>query len=164
MTFHAGFLPHEESDPAFAKLLGRLAPIADLFAAKKMTIGLRNRPGEGGHPRGVPRQSSTAPNVGVNFDPANMILYDKGDPIDALRTLGPWVQAVSPQGRRAHQDARHLGRGSRGSARGRWTGALLPRHRRELGFTGDLCIEREAGNQRAADIRTAREYVETLVV
>ena len=28
------------------------------------------------------------PNVGVNFDPANMILYDKGDPLDALRALG----------------------------------------------------------------------------
>ena len=32
----------------------------------------------------------------------------------------------------------------------------------EVGYTGDLCIEREAGNQRVADIRTAREYVTAL--
>jgi len=30
--------------------------------------------------------------VAVNFDPANMILYDKGDPIEAVRTLGPWIK------------------------------------------------------------------------
>ena len=32
--------------------------------------------------------------MGVNFDPANMLLYDKGDPIEALRLLGPWVRQV----------------------------------------------------------------------
>jgi len=41
VTFHAGFLPHEESDPSFAKLLGRLRQVADLFAGKKMTVGSR---------------------------------------------------------------------------------------------------------------------------
>ena len=32
------------------------------------------------------------PSVAVNFDPANMILYDKGDPIEAVRTLSPWIR------------------------------------------------------------------------
>jgi hypothetical protein len=32
------------------------------------------------------------PAVAVNFDPANMILYDKGDPIEALRVLSPWIR------------------------------------------------------------------------
>ena len=32
------------------------------------------------------------PNVAVNFDPANMILYENGDPIEALRLVGPWVR------------------------------------------------------------------------
>ena len=34
------------------------------------------------------------PALGVNFDPANMILYGKGDPILALETLSPWVKHV----------------------------------------------------------------------
>ena len=32
--------------------------------------------------------------MGVNFDPANMILYDKGDPIAALRVVGPWIRSL----------------------------------------------------------------------
>src|SRR6185436_2542677 len=34
VTFHAGFLPHEESDPGFKKLIERIGRVADLFAAK----------------------------------------------------------------------------------------------------------------------------------
>jgi sugar phosphate isomerase/epimerase len=34
---------------------------------------------------------------------------------------------------------------------------------RELGFPGWLCIEREAGTQRAADIRAARAHVESVL-
>ena len=34
------------------------------------------------------------PNIGVNFDPANMILYDKGDPVKALHVLAPWMRQV----------------------------------------------------------------------
>ena len=38
VTFHAGFLPLDESDPSFAKLLGRLRQVADLFAANRSAI------------------------------------------------------------------------------------------------------------------------------
>jgi len=99
--------------------------------------------------------------VGVNFDPANMILYDKGDPIEALRTLGPWIRQV------------HIKDATRTKIPGTWgeevvagTGevdwpaffAALD----QVGFKGDFCIEREAGNQRVADIRAARELIENL--
>src|SRR4029077_20062413 len=40
VTFHAGFLPHEESDPGFAKMMTRLAAVADVFAAQKIALGL----------------------------------------------------------------------------------------------------------------------------
>ena len=39
ITFHAGFLPHEESDPGFAKLLGRITQIADVFDANGIELG-----------------------------------------------------------------------------------------------------------------------------
>jgi len=99
------------------------------------------------------------PTLSVNFDPANMVLYDKGDPIEALRTLGPWIGQV------------HVKDGIRTNVSGEWgeevvvgTGdvdwqaffAAL----QDVGFTGDLCIEREAGTTRAADIAAARELVE----
>ena len=34
------------------------------------------------------------PALAVNLDPANMILYDKGDPVAAVHTLAPWIKHV----------------------------------------------------------------------
>ncbi len=158
VSFHAGFLPHEESDPAFAKMLGRLAAVADVFAQKKIVLGLET----GQETAPVLLQllrKLDRPDVGVNFDPANMILYDKGNPIEALQLLGPWVRQV------------HIKDARRTRAPGTWgeevvvgTGevdwpaffAVL----RENRYQGDFVIEREAGNQRVADIRAARAVVE----
>jgi sugar phosphate isomerase/epimerase len=160
VTFHAGFLPHEESDPSFAKLLARLRQIADLFAARKMTIGLETGQEAAATMAGF-LEKLARPNVGVNFDPANMILYDKGDPVVALRTLGPWLTQC------------HLKDAIRTKTPGTWgeevrlgTGQVdwkaFFQTLATVGFKGNLCIEREAGSQRVADIRAAREYVEKL--
>src|ERR1044071_9761150 len=40
VTFHAGFLPHNETDPGFAKMLSRLREVADLFRAAGIVLGL----------------------------------------------------------------------------------------------------------------------------
>ncbi|MCL4180024.1 MAG: TIM barrel protein, partial [Verrucomicrobia bacterium] len=91
VAFHAGFLPHDENDPALPKLRDRLARIADLFGGLGIEVGF-----ETGQEDAVTLRTFleklNRPNVGVNFDPANMILYDKGDPTQALRTLGPWLK------------------------------------------------------------------------
>ncbi len=161
VTFHAGFLPHEESDPSFAKLLARLRQIADLFAAKKMAIGLETGQ-EVASTMAAFLKTLDRANVGVNFDPANMILYDKGDPVAALRTLGPWLKQC------------HLKDAVRTKTPGTWgeevrlgTGQVdwkaFFRTLGEVGYKGNLCIEREAGDARVADIRAAREYVEKLL-
>ena len=91
VTFHAGFVPHEESDPTFAKLLDRVRQIADVFAAKKITIGLETGQ-EAADAMAAFQKKLDRQNVGVNLDPANLILYDKDDPVAAVRTLGPWVR------------------------------------------------------------------------
>ena len=160
ITFHAGFLPHEESDPSFAKLKQRLIQTADIFQARGITLGLET----GQETAGVLfdfLHKLAKPNVGVNFDPANMILYDKGNPIEALRKLGHWVRQV------------HIKDARRTKVPGTW-GEEVPAGSGEVdwrafftalaqaGFKGDLCIEREAGTQRVADIRTAREMVEKI--
>jgi len=162
VTFHAGFLPHEESDPSFAKLLARLRQIADLFAAKKMAVGLETGQEEAGTLAAFLKKLDRA-NVGVNFDPANMILYDKGDPVAALRTLGPWVKQCHLKDATRTKTPGTWGEEVRlGTGQVDWKGFF--RALDAAGFKGDLCIEREAGSQRAADIRAAREYVEKLVV
>ena len=99
--------------------------------------------------------------MGVNFDPANLILYDKGQPLDALRTLAPWLKQC------------HIKDAKRTRTPGTW-GEEVPvgtgevdwpaffQQLQQLQFTGFCCIEREAGSQRVADIRTARTVAEAL--
>jgi L-ribulose-5-phosphate 3-epimerase len=160
LAFHAGFLPHDESDPNFDKMLGRLSEVADVFADAGMNLGLETG-------------QETAPvlfevlkklnkkNVGVNFDPANMILYDKGNPIEALRVLGGWVRQV------------HIKDAVRTKVPGTW-GEEVPVGTGQVDWrdfvatlnahnsTCDLVIEREAGQQRVADIRFAKQTLERI--
>jgi sugar phosphate isomerase/epimerase len=162
VTFHAGFLPHEEGDPSFAKLLARLRQVADLFAAKKMGIGLETGQ-EVADTMAVFLGKLDRANVGVNFDPANMILYDKGDPVAALRALGPWVKQCHMKDAVRTKTPGTWGEEVRlGTGQVDWKGFF--RALDGAGFKGDLNIEREAGNQRVADIRAAREYLEKLAV
>jgi len=160
LTFHAGFLPHDQSDPQFGIMLGRLAEVADVFADAGMNLGFET--GQETAPVLLEvLQKLNKKNVGVNFDPANMILYDKGNPIEALRLLGDWVRQV------------HIKDAVRTKAPGTWgeevpvgTGqvdwrafvATLDAHH----FAGDLVIEREAGQQRVADIRFAKQTLERI--
>jgi sugar phosphate isomerase/epimerase len=157
VTFHAGFLPHEENDPNFAKMLRRLAETADVFQAANIVLGL-----ETGQETATVLvqllQKLKRPNVGVNFDPANMILYDKGNPIAALRVLGPWIRQVHiKDARRTKVSGTWGAEVAAGTGEVDWRAFFATL--RELNYTGDFVIEREAGGQRLADIRAAKSVV-----
>ncbi len=157
VTFHAGFLPDAEADPAYAKMLDRLTVVAGIFAKERIALALET--GQEHAPAlAALLEKLDHPNLGVNFDPANMILYGKGDPIVAVRVLGPWIRQV------------HIKDAKRTPVPGTWgeevvvgTGdvdwpnffATL----KQIHYTGNLVIEREAGAQRVADICAAREVV-----
>ena len=107
------------------------------------------------------------PNLAVNFDPANMILYGTGDPIEALQALGSRVASVHCK------DAVWADAADRGAAWGREVplgdgDVGLERYLRtlhEIGYRGPLTIERELPEDREAqkrDIGTALERLRTL--
>ncbi|QNN21678.1 sugar phosphate isomerase/epimerase [Planctomycetales bacterium ZRK34] len=161
VMFHAGFLPHEPSDPNYAKLAARLAEVANLFADHGLICGLETGQEEATTLRAFLEQLGK-PNVAVNFDPANMILYDKGDPIAALQHLMPHVRSC------------HIKDATRTITPGQWGAEVVvgtgqvdwPAFFDVLkagAFDGLLAIEREAGEQRVADIRTAKDFVLNLV-
>jgi sugar phosphate isomerase/epimerase len=157
VTFHAGFLPHEEKDPNFAKMLRRLSETADVFKAAKITLALET--GQETAPVLVQLlQKLKRRNVGVNFDPANMILYGKGNPIAALRVLGPWIRQVHIKDARRTKVPGTWGEEvAAGTGEVDWQAFFATL--RELNCKGDFVIEREAGTQRVADIQAAREMV-----
>ncbi len=162
ITFHAGFLPHSASDPLRAKMLDRLRTIADIFAARG--VGLAFETGqEDARSLAVALKELDRPSVGVNFDPANMILYGMGDPIDAVEILAPWIRQV------------HIKDAIATTARGTW-GREVPVGEGDVDWprflaalpsgddsrTVDLVIERESGACRDEDITRARDLVRGL--
>jgi L-ribulose-5-phosphate 3-epimerase len=157
ITFHAGFLP-EEDGAERTKLVARLREVVDRFGEHGVRAAF-----ETGQERAQTLlellEELDRPGAGVNFDPANMILYDMGEPIEALAALAPWVRQI------------HVKDARRTRTRGTWgeevaVGAGAVDWQRFFdvvaaeGIEVDLMIEREAGNERVADIRTARERVE----
>jgi sugar phosphate isomerase/epimerase len=157
ITFHAGFLSHDQTEPNFLKMLQRIEKVAGIFAEKNINIALETGQ-ETAESLAVFLQKLDCPTLGVNFDPANMILYGQGDPATALQILAPWIRQV------------HIKDAKRTTVPGTWgtevvvgTGdvdwsrffATL----REINFTGNLVIEREAGDQRVVDVCSAREVV-----
>ena len=155
VTFHAGFLPHEKSDPSFLKMLDRLRMVADIFATQNISVGL-----ETGQETAVALAALLTelkrPNVGVNFDPANMILYGKGNPVEALLILSPWLQQVHLKDATGTKVPGTWGTEvAVGSGEVNWPDFFTTLSK--LNFTGNLIIEREAGEQRVKDIIAARE-------
>ena len=160
ITFHAGFLPHEESDPGFTKLLGRITQIANVFDANGIELGFETGQETAGTLR-LFLEKLNRPSVGVNFDPANMLLYDKGDPIDALETLAPFLKQCHIKDATQTKEVGTWGTEvTVGTGEVDWPAFFATLAK--LGYEGDCCIEREADDQRIADIRTAREFVTQL--
>jgi L-ribulose-5-phosphate 3-epimerase len=160
VTFHAGFLPHEPDDPRLQTLFRRVSLVADLFAAKDMDLGFETGQ-ETAETLGAFLEKLGKPHVGVNFDPANMILYDKGEPIGALQALGPWLKQCHIKDAVKTKTPGVWGEEVPvGSGQVDWPAFL--RVLDKLGFQGNLAIEREAGEQRVTDICAARQYLEKI--
>lgn len=155
--FHAGFLPHDPADPDFEKLLKRVRQVAELFAAHQIDLAFET----GQETAEVLKsflQLLHMPNVGVNFDPANMILYDKGDPIAALRELGPFLkQCHIKDANRTLQPGTWGEEVVVGTGQVDWKAFFLTL--KQLGFDGNCALEREAGSQRLADLAAGRDTV-----
>ena len=90
VTFHAGFLPPPE-DPVRRVMIDRLRAVADGFADQGVRVALETGQETAETLAGVLAELE---GVGVNFDPANMILYAMGDGVAALGRLAPLVRQV----------------------------------------------------------------------
>ena len=157
VTFHAGFVPHDPAHPDFVIRVERLAAVAEIFRAANIHVGLETGQETAGE-LAVLLGTLQCPNLFVNFDPANMLLYGKGDPIQALHLLAQWIRQVHIKDAVSSRIVGEWGAEVPvGDGEVNWQAFFTALH--EANFTGDIVIEREAGDQRLADIRTAREVV-----
>jgi sugar phosphate isomerase/epimerase len=144
LMLHAGFLP-EPGDADRKPFLETLGKVSALAAARGITVAFET----GQETADLLRRTLDelkCSNLKVNFDPANMLLYDKGDPIRAVEILGPDIRSVHVKD--AHRpkvpgqwgEEVPLGQGSVNI--GKFVQTL-----KKVGYKGALCIEREVGNQ-----------------
>jgi len=161
IALHVGFVPEDATHPDYLAVRAMVRRICDHAAKHQQTFALETGQ-EPAHVLLSFLRDVDRPNLGINFDPANMILYGTGDPIEALGVLAPHVISVHckdgdwpPKGvPGALGTERPLGQGSVGI--GRFIAKL-----KEIGYKAPLNIEREVEDpeQRQADIRMAVELL-----
>src|SRR5580765_8145397 len=92
VSAHIGFVP-PSSDPIYAGMLGRICEVATILGEKGMDLLMET--GQEPAPELLQFLNDLqCKNVHVNFDPANMILYGAGDPIEAIGILGRHIDQV----------------------------------------------------------------------
>jgi len=160
---HIGFIPQDRHDPDYADLTMRIREIGQLCKKHGMTLAFET--GQEKAPTLVQFIHDVGlENIRVNFDPANMILYGSGDPLEALDLVGPYVGGVHGKDAVwAEPDKRGKEWGVEvplGDADAHWP-ELIPKLK-TLGYAGPITIEREiSGDQQVADIKRARAFLET---
>jgi len=161
VSFHAGFLPEGREDPLRAVMIERLREVIDRFADQGVSVAFETGQ-ESAETLLEVLADLDRSSVGVNFDPANMILYGMGAPVDALTTLSPHVRQL------------HIKDALPTDTPGTWGTEVV------VGEGGvdwealfdvmaandllvDCMIEREAGDDREGDVARAKACVEPLL-
>lgn len=159
---HCGFLPENMTDPNYEELLVAIKSVAQ--HCKSLGIGFWFETGQE-TPITLLRyfEAVGLDNLGINLDPANILMYGKGNPIDALDVFGTWVRAVHAKDGKVPTNGYKLGpevKVGTGMVRyPEFVKKLL-----DIGFEGDLTIEREiSGEKQNADIRDTITYLENLL-
>jgi sugar phosphate isomerase/epimerase len=149
---HVGCVPEDPSDPDYLAVRDMVRRICDRAEEHGQTFALET----GQEPADTLLRflrDADCPNLKINFDPANMVLYGSGDPIEAFEKLAPLVVSVHakdgdlPTKAGALGTEQPLGQGSVGIPR--FVEAL-----KKAGYEGSVNVEREIEDQaqRLADI------------
>ncbi len=159
---HAGFIPENPNDPVFKETVDALREVIRHCKANDQVFLY-----ETGQETPITMlrtiQEVGLDNQFVNLDTANLILYGKGNPHDALDVVGKLVRAVHAKDGLFPTDPKSLGK-EVPIGEGKVGFPRLIKRLKELGYTGAVTIEREiSGPRQAEDIRRSRLYLEKLI-
>ncbi len=160
---HIGFIPEDEGDPLFGEMVAAIQRITDYCGANGQVFSLETGQ-ESGEALLAFLKAVDRDNIKVNFDPANMILYGSGEPLEALVIVKDYVASVhakdatwSDQPKVTWGEETPLGEGDVGMAK--FIDTL-----KEIGFDGYITIEREiSGDKQVEDIRAGVALLRELV-
>jgi len=162
ITAHVGFIPNDPKEPLYKSFL----PVMREFVkhCKKNGQIFCFETGQE-----LPSTLKRAildlgmDNVGINLDPANLILYGMAHPLDAVEIFGEYVKGVHAKDALWPNRNEPLGI-EVPLGEGEVNFPLLIERLREKGFAGPIIIEREIpdGMQRKIDILKAKAFLENI--
>ena len=159
---HCGFIPENPNDTVYKETVTAMREVAGY--CKRNGQNFRYETGQE-TPITLVRaiQDVGLDNQGVNFDLANLILYGKANPVDAIELLGPYVQGIHAKDGLWPTNPRELGQ-EVSIGKGKVDFPRIIRRLKELNYRGAVTIEREiSGPQQVEDVRAAKVYLEKLI-
>lgn len=161
VTTHIGVMPEETNSKEYRDLVGTVREIADDCGRQGLTFametGQETAEGMLQFINDVGRN-----NVKVNFDPANMILYGTGGPMEAMDVLKNHIVHVHVKDGLSPREQGKLGT-EMPLSQGEVDIREYIRKLVEIGYRGPLIIEREAGNDRVGDIQRGKRLLEQIL-
>jgi L-ribulose-5-phosphate 3-epimerase len=162
ITTHVGFIPENSSDPNYPGLIVSLKEITNYCRANGQFFAF-----ETGQETPVTLlraiEDIGTDNLGINLDPANLILYGKANPVDALDVFGKYVIGLHAKDGLYPINGRELGK-EVPLGEGKVNFPVLIPKLKECGYKGAVTIEREIGGpQQIADINKAVKLLTPLL-
>ncbi|MBO4304883.1 MAG: sugar phosphate isomerase/epimerase [Lentisphaeria bacterium] len=159
---HCGFIPENPMDPLYGETVAAIRDVA--LHCRERGIGFWFESGQE-TPLTLLRtiEDLAMPNLGVNLDTANLILYGRGNPVDALEVVGPYVRNLHVKDGVFPANSKVLGQ-QRALGEGVVDFDKVIKKLYDLDFQGELIIEREiSGPQQAIDIRKGITFLSRIV-
>lgn len=159
---HMGFIPENPYDPNFGSFCVAVKQVAQHLKANGQYLLF-----ETGQETPVTMlrcfETAGCDNLGINLDTANLILYGKANPVDALDVFGKYVRNIHAKDGCYPVNGHDLGCETRiGEGKVDFRGLFKKLH--ELGYNSHVTIEREIeGSQQTSDILEAREYLQNII-
>jgi L-ribulose-5-phosphate 3-epimerase len=159
---HCGFIPENPRDPLYGEAVEAIRKVAMHCGGNGQDFLMETGQET---PTTMARaiQDVNMPNLGVGLDTANLILYGKANPVDALDIIGPRVKSIHAKDGKWPTDPMKLGEEVLiGTGRVDFARVFAMLH--DLGYTGAVTIEREiSGPQQMEDVRKEKAYLERII-
>ena len=159
---HAGFIPENPNDPVYKEAIAALREVVEYCARYRQNF--RYETGQETPITLVRAMRDVGlDNQGVNFDLANLILYGKANPVDAIEVLAPYIQGIHAKDGLWPTNPKSLGE-EVPIGKGKVDFPRIVQRLKEIHYQGAVTIEREiSGPQQLEDVRSAADYLRKLI-
>lgn len=161
LGMHLGFFPKDNSHPDYHYLVQAVQSLADHLGQRQQTLHLETGQ-ESADELLEFLHAVDRPNVAINFDPANFLLYGTDHPLRAFDILASHIRGVHCKDGFRPENPGQLGR-EVPLGQGEVDFPSFLRKLRSLGYQGPLIIERESGPRVKEEIQEGRRYLEKIM-